>query len=397
MIAITREYLDSLPEETILFIRDYIWNRFGNGPAEEKKHTDDTVEQTEEPDPADDKSVPQNRMSPVPSEKCCPDCSSKRYIKWGKDKHGKQRYCCKDCGATFSDTSNTLLAWNHIPEEVLLKLIDCEIRGDSLKETSYQTDLNESVVFNMRQRLHALADIKMAERKLSGLIELDATYSKINLSGTHPQNMPRISKKRGKGVKIVGEEHELRGPSHHKICIVTAIDENDNILYRISGLGSESEEKYSKYSDYFKNGEMIVSDKNQAIINFAEHHDMKSDAIPVKPGKKYFTTPLGNSLGDVNQLHQQLKDMIRCSHGISTRHLQGYLSWLSYTKGLHYTTSRDEQARKIYEDLLYVSARLKTEEINTSDQPIDLYEAYGEYHYGIFSDAKLSSEVSTAE
>ena len=26
---ITKEYLDSLPEETILLIRDYIWNRFG--------------------------------------------------------------------------------------------------------------------------------------------------------------------------------------------------------------------------------------------------------------------------------------------------------------------------------------------------------------------------------
>lgn len=26
---ITKEYLDSLPEVTILLIRDYIWNRFG--------------------------------------------------------------------------------------------------------------------------------------------------------------------------------------------------------------------------------------------------------------------------------------------------------------------------------------------------------------------------------
>lgn len=33
MPAITREYLDSLPEETINMIRDYIWERFGNKPS----------------------------------------------------------------------------------------------------------------------------------------------------------------------------------------------------------------------------------------------------------------------------------------------------------------------------------------------------------------------------
>jgi hypothetical protein len=32
-VVITKEYLDTLPEETILMIRDYIWNRFGKNPA----------------------------------------------------------------------------------------------------------------------------------------------------------------------------------------------------------------------------------------------------------------------------------------------------------------------------------------------------------------------------
>ncbi len=32
-VTITKEYLDALPEETILMIRDYIWNRFGKNPV----------------------------------------------------------------------------------------------------------------------------------------------------------------------------------------------------------------------------------------------------------------------------------------------------------------------------------------------------------------------------
>lgn len=35
-VVITKEYLDALPEETILMIRDYIWNRFGKNPGATK-------------------------------------------------------------------------------------------------------------------------------------------------------------------------------------------------------------------------------------------------------------------------------------------------------------------------------------------------------------------------
>lgn len=33
MPAVTKEFFDSLPEKDILMIRDYIWTRFGTGPA----------------------------------------------------------------------------------------------------------------------------------------------------------------------------------------------------------------------------------------------------------------------------------------------------------------------------------------------------------------------------
>ena len=35
-VVITKEYLDTLPEETILMIRDYIWNRFGKNTCNAK-------------------------------------------------------------------------------------------------------------------------------------------------------------------------------------------------------------------------------------------------------------------------------------------------------------------------------------------------------------------------
>lgn len=67
--------------------------------------------------------------------------------------------------------------------------------------------------------------------ELSGEIQSDEKYFSINLKGTKPQNMPRYSKKR------TSTKSPYRGISHHKIYVVSSIDENDNLLLEIVGLG----------------------------------------------------------------------------------------------------------------------------------------------------------------
>ena len=366
---ITREFLDSLSEEDINFIRSYIEERFGKNS---KKRKSAESKQANKPASSDQKPP-------------CPVCGGSHVIKWGFN-NGSQRYKCKDCGKLFNRHTGTLLESLHCSEETLLKVIDAEIRGDSLKEIVYQTGLTESTCFLVRQRLHALAGIVVSGKKLTGQTEVDATYTKISLSGTKPENMPRYSKKRGKHQHIVGEEKDLRGPSHHKICIITAIDEQDKIIYKVSGLGQESLEKYQQIREQMTDVKMIISDHCSSIVNFASEIGAVSDHLEHTNGEKHYTTPLGNSLGDVNQLHQELKDLIRASHGISTRHLQGYLDWLVYTKGLRYSTERKDQAVKVYEDLKSVYGYFRCKDVHSSEQPVSLREAYEEYHYGIFAD-----------
>ena len=43
----------------------------------------------------------------------CRHCGSVHFIKNGKDRHGHTRYFCKDCGKTFSDTTNTVVSGTH--------------------------------------------------------------------------------------------------------------------------------------------------------------------------------------------------------------------------------------------------------------------------------------------
>ena len=51
--------------------------------------------------------------------------------------------------------------------------------------------------------------------------------------------MKKINKHRGKH-KSTPYFHHLKGTSHHKICIVAATDEHDQMLFKIGGLGRES-------------------------------------------------------------------------------------------------------------------------------------------------------------
>ena len=52
---------------------------------------------------------------------------------------------------------------------------------------------------------------------------------------------------------------------------------------------------------------------------------------------------------------------------------------------MKYSSERDNIAEAIYRDLFTVQTSIKRNEINKAEQPVSLYAAYGEYHYGVFS------------
>lgn len=162
--------------------------------------------------------------------------------------------------------------------------------------------------------------------------------------------MPRASKHRGKH-KPIYSRHE-HGLSGHKICLITAIDENDNMLFKIAGLGAESQEKPEPFRKHFKAGSMIICDDKACIKNFASNNDMTSDVIPSLANQTRFTTDKGNSLSSVNELHTEAKNLIRQKHGISTRHFQGYLDWILFRKRLRYTLEMTKWKSAAYMDTM---------------------------------------------
>ena len=231
----------------------------------------------------------------------------------------------------------------------------------------------------MRHKLYnAITEYVDSNVELKGTIELDAAYRKINFKGFNPDYMPRYSKKRG-------NTSAYSGISHHKICIATAIDQEDNMVMKIVGLGNESFEKYKSLYPYLKDIKNIIADSKTCIPQVANHFCRKLHKIEVKPNVKRYTTNDGYSLGDINQLHSEVSSVISRTHGISTKYLQGYLDFITIKKKINYSYYRQDRALALY-NLVKDIKSWTGYQITGKVFPISLKEAYFEYRHGIFSE-----------
>lgn len=95
---------------------------------------------------------------------------------------------------------------------------------------------------------------------------------------------------------------------------------------------------------------------------------------------------IGHSLADLNGLHSEFKLLYKRYRGLSIRHLQGYLDFFFLFKKIKYSViGIQKQAVEIYLTSTKERSTLKVKDIHSKKIPIDLFEAYGKYHYGCFS------------
>ena len=280
-------------------------------------------------------------------------------------------------------TTGTMFTHSKTNFDTWSTFIAGELNSLTLEQQSIATGLSKTTCFNMRHKLYQAASRVQNQSILSGEVELDPTYTSINLKGTKPVKMPRYSKHRGKGRyrKQASSGNTLLGLNHHKVCIVAAIDEHDNMLFKVGGLGRESFEILNQFNSHFSSGDLIISDDSHSIQTFVSENQFRSDIIP----SHALTTPFGRSVASVNEMHTELKNLIRRKHGISTRHLQGYLDWLVFLKCLRYTLDMRKWRPEAYMMTMKEIIPFRCCDIPKKPMPISLYAAYSEYHYGIYS------------
>lgn len=246
--------------------------------------------------------------------------------------------------------TNTFLFHNRIPENLWLQFIDYELSGMALRHEAHFLGLSIHTCFRMRHKLYAAVS-ELAKKRVTGKVQLDAAYS---------------------------------GISHHKVCIVSAIDSQDNMFLNIVGLGVETFEKYKDCKYKFDDPELIVADSKPCIRLFANDLGVEIDQIKTDPRGTRYTTDLGNHLGDLNQLDSEITSLIARTHGCATRYFQQYLDFITYRKKTMYDIDRDKVAKYVFDDIRQTKA-YKEEELVYAELPISLKDAYNEYRYGTFA------------
>ena len=298
----------------------------------------------------------------------CKECGCKLYRN-GKTKNGIQKYICSGCKITLSETTNTIICHSKLPFEIWSNVIDNLLNGFSLRRIAEENNISLLTSFRIRHKvLYALKNF-IEDINLSGEIQSDEKYFSINLKGTKPENMPRYSKKR------TSTSSPYRGISHHKVCVVSSIDENDNLLLKIVGLGRCTTDMLKEsLGQKIKNAKSVNADSASAYQDFCEYYNLVLNAIP----SGFHSNGIFN-ISEINGIHSQLETWLSKFRGISTRHLQEYLDWFVYIFTMKKRFMLSKIKTESYSKLLIDNNYIKSKDIFNIEMPIDLNVAYAEY------------------
>ena len=287
----------------------------------------------------------------------------------GKTKNGIQKYICSGFKLTSSETTDTIIYHSKLPFEIWSDVIDNLLNGFSLRRLAEENNISLPTSFRLRHKVLLALKSFVDNIKLSGKLQSDEKYFTINLKGTKTVNMPRYSKKR------TSTSSPYCGLSHHKICVVSCIDENDNLFLKIVGLGRCTTKMLNdSLGTKLHNAVSVNADSASAYQEFCKKYNLKLNAIP----SGFHSDGIFN-ISEINGIHSQLETWFNKFRGVSIRHLQEYLDWFVYI----YTMKKRFMLNKIktesYSNLLINDNYIKSKDIFNIKIPIDLKVAYAEY------------------
>lgn len=301
------------------------------------------------------------------SESFCNECGCLLH-KNGKTKNKIQKYVCSGCKKTYSET---IIYKSKLSFEVWKNVIDNLLNGFSIRRIAEENNITIVTSFKIRHKVLFALKRFVDNIELSGNIQSDEKYFSINLKGTKPQNMPRYSKKR------TSKRNGIKGINHHKVCIVSAIDEYDNLYLKIDGLGRCTTDMLrNSLKNKIKKVTSITADSATAYQDLCEEENIKLIAIP-----SGFHADGVNNISEINGVHSQLETWISIFRGISTKHLQEYLDWFVYIFVMKKRFCLNKLKTESYSKLIINDNYVSTNSIYNVDMPIDLNIAYAEYNY----------------
>ncbi len=106
--------------------------------------------------------------------------------KFGTTKRGVQRYQCKTCGQTFTDTTGTIFFRKRTPAQTILETLALLAEGSRIRSVSRVKGVKEATILQWlreaAQQAERLEDVRLAEFKVTRG-QLDALWSSVRNTG----------------------------------------------------------------------------------------------------------------------------------------------------------------------------------------------------------------------
>lgn len=227
---------------------------------------------------------------------CCPACTCKEYIKYGSY-NGIQRYRCKECGKTFSNTTNSLYSYSKKNLKLWIEFAELMIEKKSLRFCAETLNISLVTAFYWRHKiLHSLS-LNSTPNMLKGIIYISKTVILENFKGCRNLETD-YERDRRKNVWIFGAKGDEDSMFVKPVFKVWW----DLPIFR--------EKVYSKI------------EKNSYLVSYG---DTYLSAIAKKHNKKRVLQV--NHDDRLRFFILNLKNWLAVYHGVATKYLQRYLSF----------------------------------------------------------------------
>lgn len=292
---------------------------------------------------------------------CCPRCGSIAIVKKGRGRNGEQRWLCRDCRRTFCARSERVLCTSKLPKSTWMAYAECFALALPLRECAARCGVCLKTAYTMRHRviecLSAHAPAFTVERGCG--CELDETYFPESFKGNHTRGsftMPRESRHRGKQV-------HRRGLSKEQVCVMSGVNDAGCAFFEVAGRGSLSrEEAMSVLRERVRSGSIVSTDKANAYVETLSE-------LGVAAHNAYDSRDRSRgTINRINSVHSQLDGFMARFRGVSTKHLQAYLSWFRWRRA--FASGGEGDAETVARQLSGGLCRTRTAEMFNVQPPL---------------------------
>jgi transposase-like protein len=255
--------------------------------------------------------------------KQCPHCKSAKFYKRGI-RNNNQSFQCRECLKYFSNRTGTAFCYIKKTDK-LQEFIECMDNSLTLDQTCSKIGISKQTSFDWRHKV--LSGLKSQEvDKLGDVVECDELELPISEKGS--QTLTRKARKRGTDFK----RNDGGKTNITTIQVVTAIDREGMTCVnavkskRITG----AQIKKAIGNKLLKNS-TLITDEHPSYVKFIKEtkgikHKRVNSKVHVNPEDKTV------HVQRVNNYHMQFRGFLKRFKGVSSKYLQNYIYWQSFSK-----------------------------------------------------------------